>query len=74
MTVRAVIVGIETYGGALEEVISPAANALSIAEWAIAHGFGRDDVFLFVAAADPRAEFQIKQLGASEPRLHAARY
>ena len=51
MSIRAVIVGIETYGGALEEVVSPAVNALAIAEWALTRGVAAEDIFLFIAAA-----------------------
>ena len=63
MTIRAVIVGIETYGGCLEEVVSPAENALLMAAWAITHGITRDDVYLFVAAADPTVEDRIRGMG-----------
>ena len=63
MSVRAVIVGIETYGDGLDDVASPAANALSVAQWAITHGIAPKDVCLFVAAIDPGVEDTITRMG-----------
>jgi len=63
VTVRAVIVGIESYDEPNFDVQAPAANALAMARWGLDHGITAQDIFLFVASADPAVLAAIAAMG-----------